>query len=122
MQPIEQNSPQLKKSNVPLSEINEQIHWYSHKNTGINNGCFSQDFSIFTLNNQMDLANVPYGLNEDKILEVLSVLEYIGDETTPEYWLMVCRISEMALLCAGQYADGCEFSAAGDLLVNPRNT
>ena len=27
---------------------------------------------------------------------------------------------EAALLCAGNYVDNCEFSAAGDLLVNPR--
>jgi len=27
---------------------------------------------------------------------------------------------ELSLICAGHYADNCEFSAAGDLLVNPR--
>jgi hypothetical protein len=33
---------------------------------------------------------------------------------------MTCRIAEMTVLCAGHYADAYEFSAAGDLLVNPR--
>ena len=30
------------------------------------------------------------------------------------------RLFELSLICAGHYADNCEFSAAGDLLVNPR--
>ena len=36
------------------------------------------------------------------------------------YWLLIARIAEAALLCAGNYADNCEYRAAGDLLVNPR--
>lgn len=36
------------------------------------------------------------------------------------YWVSLARLNELALLCAGNYADNCEFSAAGDLLVNPR--
>jgi hypothetical protein len=36
------------------------------------------------------------------------------------YWLLMARIFELAMFCAGHYADNCEFSAAGDLLVNPR--
>jgi hypothetical protein len=33
--------------------------------------------------------------------------------------LTLARIAELTLLTAGAYADGCEFQAAGDLLVNP---
>ena len=36
------------------------------------------------------------------------------------YWLTLTRINELALVCAGNYADNCEFSLVGDLLVNPR--
>jgi len=39
---------------------------------------------------------------------------------SPGYWLLMVRLAEAALLCAGNYADNCEFKAAGDLLVNPR--
>jgi hypothetical protein len=35
-------------------------------------------------------------------------------------WLLLIRLAEAALLCAGNYADNCEFRAAGDFLVNPR--
>jgi hypothetical protein len=35
-------------------------------------------------------------------------------------WLTLARIAELAIVLAGVYADGCEFQAAGDLLVNPR--
>jgi hypothetical protein len=36
------------------------------------------------------------------------------------YWLTFARLSELALYCAGNYADNLELSALGDLLVNPR--
>ena len=34
--------------------------------------------------------------------------------------LILAKITELALFCAGNYADACEFRSAGDLLVNPR--
>lgn len=36
------------------------------------------------------------------------------------YWLTFARLGELALYCAGNYADNLELSALGDLLVNPR--
>jgi hypothetical protein len=39
---------------------------------------------------------------------------------SPSYWLLLVRLTEAALLCAGNYADNCEYEAAGDFLVNPR--
>jgi hypothetical protein len=38
----------------------------------------------------------------------------------PSYWLLLARLTEAALLCAGNYADNCEYETAGDFLVNPR--
>jgi hypothetical protein len=39
---------------------------------------------------------------------------------SPYYWLLMTRIAEAALLCAGNHADNCEYRSAGDFLVNPR--
>jgi len=33
---------------------------------------------------------------------------------------MAARLLELSLICAAHFADNCEFSAAGDLFVNPR--
>jgi hypothetical protein len=53
----------------------------------------------------------------EKRLEALLEME-IGDVRI--FWLTLSRIAELALKQAGDYADNCEFQAAGDLLVNPR--
>jgi hypothetical protein len=42
------------------------------------------------------------------------------DGGSSEYWLLLARLAEAALICAGNYADNCEYEAAGDFLVNPR--
>jgi hypothetical protein len=75
---------------------------------------------IFTLNQELDEIHVLHGVNESVIEGFLSNVEAVGDTTRLDYWLMVARIAELALLCAGSYVDNCEFSAAGDLLINPR--
>lgn len=38
------------------------------------------------------------------------------------YWLYMSRVMELALLCAGNYADFGQIREAGSLLVNPRHT
>jgi len=72
------------------------------------------------LNRCLDDLNLPYDINESIIEEMLKSLEAAGSEKGPAYWLILGRIMELALVAAGHYADHCEFSAAGDLLVNPR--
>ena len=62
-------------------------------------------------------------LNEDFIESKLRELEEMEpdcSEIFETYWLTYARLFELALLCAGNYADHFEFAAAGDLLVNPR--
>jgi len=62
-------------------------------------------------------------LNEDFIESKLSELGQIEPDCSENgeiYWLTYARLFELALLCAGNYADHFEFAAAGDLLVNPR--
>lgn len=62
-------------------------------------------------------------LNEtflNRRLEELEELKEYRQEIPMLYWLTYARINELSLYCAGNYADNFEFSAAGDLLVNPR--
>jgi hypothetical protein len=75
---------------------------------------------IFILNKTIDNLNVPYDVNEQTIENFLQDLEAFGTTDRPEYWLAMSRLLELTLICAGHYADNCEFPAAGDLLVNPR--
>ncbi|MEJ2657621.1 MAG: hypothetical protein P8012_10560 [Desulfobacterales bacterium] len=58
--------------------------------------------------------------NEQTIENFLQNLEAYAASDRPAYWLMTARLFELSLICAGHYADNCEFSAVGDLLVNPR--
>jgi len=75
---------------------------------------------LLHLNALLDAASLPYEVNEGEIEAWLNALEATGPQSGPVYWLLWIRLMEAALLCAGNYADNCEFSAAGDLLVNPR--
>ena len=59
-------------------------------------------------------------LNEGFLEQKVSELEEIGPINAESYWLTLARLNELVLLCAGNYADNLEFTAAGDLLVNPR--
>ncbi len=75
---------------------------------------------ILILNESLDNLHVPHEVNEQTIENFLQNLEAYGTTDRPVYWLMISRLFELSLICAGYYADNCEFSAAGDLLVNPR--
>lgn len=44
------------------------------------------------------------------------------DGSVEIYWLSMSRVMELALLCAGNYADFGQIREAGDLTVNPRHT
>ncbi len=72
------------------------------------------------LNEALDNLHVPYEVNEQTIEKFLHSLEAYNTTDRPVYWLVMARLFELSLICAGHYADNCEFSAAGDLLVNPR--
>ena len=69
---------------------------------------------------QLERLRLPADLNENAVDRLLKFLETGGDPHHPIYWLLLARLTEAALVCAGNYADNCEFAAAGDLLVNPR--
>jgi hypothetical protein len=87
--------------------------------------CFHGDLQfdrnpILILNETLDDLQVPHGVNEQAIESYLQILEAFAATDQPVYWLAMSRLLELSLICAGHYADNCEFSAAGDLLVNPR--
>jgi len=75
---------------------------------------------ILILNEALDNLYVPYGVNEQTLENFLQNLKAFDITPHPVYWLMKARLLELSLILAGHYADNCEFSAAGDLLVNPR--
>ncbi len=75
---------------------------------------------LLKLNALLDETIIPYEVNEGQIESWVNALETVGEMAGPIYWLLRIRLHEAALLCAGNYVDNCEFSAAGDLLVNPR--
>jgi len=58
--------------------------------------------------------------NEESIEERLEALRDMEIDDFRIFWLTISRIAELAIKQAGDYADNCEFKAAGDLLVNPR--
>ncbi|MGD9369250.1 MAG: hypothetical protein PVH87_26315 [Desulfobacteraceae bacterium] len=72
------------------------------------------------LNHALDTLPVPWGVNESIIESILYQWEQYGKQHLPQHWLIAARIFEMAILCAGHYVDNCEYTAAGDLLFNPR--
>ncbi len=75
--------------------------------------------SLYTINKRMDRLRLPYDVNENIIREILTQADASPHKQASVYWLTMARIGELALIVAGAYADGCEFSAAGDLLANP---
>jgi hypothetical protein len=77
--------------------------------------------SLHTLDEELDNFRSTHEINERSIERFLNILEESGASDQSIYWLIMVRIFELALFCAGNYADNCEFSAAGDLLVNPRD-
>ena len=74
-------------------------------------------------NASLEEEAVPSNLHEDFIESKLFELEQLEPDCPGNnvmYWLSYARLFELALLCAGNYADHFEFAAAGDLFVNPR--
>ena len=76
--------------------------------------------SLLTLNEELNHLRLPCEINEPSIEKYLVALEDSGASDHSCYWLLMARIFELALFCAGHYADNCELAAVGDLLVNPR--
>lgn len=78
-----------------------------------------EELYAFT-NGLMNRLKPPFLVNENHIETLLEMVEGSENDDSPVHWLLIARLAELGLLCAGHYADNCEFAAAGDLLVNPR--
>ena len=76
--------------------------------------------ALIRLNRKLGSAGVPHLITEAFIADIQAELITYQSPCNVYYWLLYARMFEAALLCAGNYADNCEYSAAGDLLVNPR--
>jgi hypothetical protein len=63
---------------------------------------------------------VESGLTNEQLIERCLFGATSLETTGRSYWLILMRLAEAALLCAGNYADNCEYKAAGDFIVNPR--
>jgi hypothetical protein len=76
--------------------------------------------SVLSLNAELDRITTGRLVNEPAIEGWLDQLQAAASLNDPCFWLLLARLAELALVCAGRYADACELAAAGDLLVNPR--
>ena len=77
----------------------------------------ADDWLMFNKQLSRDAAGLP---NEAFLDQALEMAQDLDVTDTGVFWLTVARIAELAVKLAGDYADSCEFQAAGDLLVNPR--
>ena len=75
---------------------------------------------LMDFNDMLEDVSSAMSLNEECLEQMVRELEEIGPINAEPYWLTLARLNELTLLCAGNYADNLEFTAAGDLLVNPR--
>jgi hypothetical protein len=75
---------------------------------------------ILNFNELLDSKANLFLLNESVIEGLIGELDEIAPIKDHGYWLTLVRINELALVCAGNYADNCEYSLVGDLLLNPR--
>jgi len=61
-----------------------------------------------------------FSLNEKNLEDLIAQLDDLVPVKDHLYWLTLARICELAINCAGNYANNGEFSFMGDLLLNPR--
>lgn len=82
----------------------------------------SDAIRLLGYNRSLEETSFLCSLNEKVLEQRVVELEEIGLANEELYCLTFARLNELTLLCAGNYADAFEFTAAGDLLVNPRLT
>jgi hypothetical protein len=80
----------------------------------------SQPWSIHRINTTLNRLRPPRDVTEPLLEDLLQQNEGCALESRNRYRLLTARMLEAALVCTGHYVDNCEFTAAGDLLVNPR--
>jgi len=96
-----------------IAAVTEEVSW------GYSSGDLRQQSSWIEFNDRLN-EDARSLLNESVIMRRLHAFGELESEDPRICWLTLARINELAIMLAGAYADGCEFQAAGDLLVNPR--
>lgn len=76
--------------------------------------------SLLDFNDQLDERSNFFSLNERALEFLIDKLDSHVSTKDELYWLTLARITELVLLCAGNYANNGEFTLMGDLLLNPR--
>jgi hypothetical protein len=75
---------------------------------------------LLNFNDQLDEKSNVFSLNEGALEGLIDRLDSLVSNKEEMYWLTLARITELVLLCAGNYANNGEFGLMGDLLLNPR--
>ncbi|MFH0787634.1 MAG: hypothetical protein V2B13_08455 [Pseudomonadota bacterium] len=75
---------------------------------------------ILNFNDRLDEKSNFFSLNESALEGLIDRLDSLVSTKDELYWLTLARITELVLLCAGNYANNGEFTLMGDLLLNPR--
>jgi hypothetical protein len=76
--------------------------------------------ALIDYNYSLEKDSLVSSLNEKSLEQKVSELEEIDSIREELFWLTFTRLNELALFSAGNYADNFEFTAAVDLLANPR--
>jgi hypothetical protein len=76
--------------------------------------------TLIAYNMELEQRSKAHKLDEGCLERTVQELEQSCIVRDVLYSLTLARVTELAILCAGNYADDCEFTAACDLLVNPR--
>ncbi len=74
---------------------------------------------VQAINNELHHLFMSGHVCENRLSKYKARVENCLSSFEPAYWLLLARINEAALLTAADYADNAEFTAVGDLLVNP---
>lgn len=82
----------------------------------------SQREAALVIDTELDRAQTSHQFNEQRLETFLSRLDTQVDLSNRLYRLLVARIPEATIICAGQYAYHAEYRLVGNLLINPRET
>ena len=79
-----------------------------------------QKQAALNINSLLDRSFSLQRMNESCLETALDELDAELETPCRLSWLLLARIFEAAVVCAGQYADHAEYCLAGDLMINPR--
>jgi hypothetical protein len=108
------------RANGDKDTRNRSLPHHPHREPYLQPVSDGRPWSADRLNMLLDRLQLPHEANEPLIEGLLEMVEHCAPDSRIEYRLLTARVLEAALLCAGHYVDNCEFTAAGDLLANPR--